>query len=78
MKDLIFKNWNLIRFVRLGIGLFIVVQAVISANILIGLAGLLFTSMAVFNAGCSSAGTCTPSRARNRNVSKDITYEEVD
>lgn len=77
MKDLIFKNWNLIRFIRLGFGLFILVQAVIETNILIGLAGLLFTSMAVFNAGCGSSGTCTPSRSRDKVVSKDITYEEV-
>lgn len=77
MKDLIFKNWNLVRFIRLGIGLFILVQAVIAADVLFGLAGLLFTGMAVFNAGCGSTGTCTPSRPRSRSVSKDITYEEV-
>lgn len=79
MKDLIFKNWNLIRFLRLGIGLFILVQAVIAADILFGLAGLLFTGMAVFNAGCGSTGACsTPARSRDRVMSKEITYEEVE
>ena len=52
MKDIIFKNWNVIRFLRLGIGLAIVVQAIIASDVMIALAGLLFTGMAVFNAGC--------------------------
>lgn len=79
MKDLIFKNWNVVRFLRLGIGLFILVQAVIVGDVLIGLAGLLFASMAVFNAGCGSTGACgTPTRSRNRDMSKEITYEEVE
>lgn len=77
MKDLIFKNWNLIRFIRLGIGLFILFQAVMAADILIGLAGLLFTGMAVFNAGCGSTGGCIPVRSRDIDVSKEIIYEEV-
>ena len=47
MKAIIFSNWNIIRFLRLGIGLVILVQAVMAADILFGLIGLLFTGMAV-------------------------------
>ncbi len=76
MKDIIFKNWNLIRFLRLGIGLAIVVQAIIASDMMIALAGLLFSGMAVFNAGCCGTSGCsTP--VRKADASKDISYEEV-
>lgn len=76
MKDIIFKNWNVIRFLRLGIGLAIVVQAIMASDMMIAFAGLLFTGMAVFNAGCCGTSGCsTP--VRKGNSSKDISYEEV-
>lgn len=81
MKDVVFNNWSIIRFLRLGIGLAIIVQAIIASDILFGLAGLLFTGMAVFNAGCCGSSACAPPPpAKNTSsVSKDkeITYEEV-
>jgi hypothetical protein len=59
------------------IGLAIIVQAIISKDTMFGVAGLLFTSMAVFNMGCCGAGGCaTPTKKTDKN-SKDITYEEV-
>ncbi|HQS05798.1 MAG TPA: hypothetical protein PLT16_09195 [Daejeonella sp.] len=74
MKELIFSNWNIIRFLRLGIGLVILVQAVMAADILLG---LLFTGMAVFNASCCGAGACAAPPAKNDTESKEISYEEV-
>jgi len=77
MKDLILNNWNIIRFLRLGIGVAIIVQAIIAADILFGLAGLLFAGMAVFNASCCGGGACaTPPPGKNSG-SKDVSYEEV-
>lgn len=76
MKDLIFNNWNVIRFLRLGIGIAIIVQAVVAADVLFGLAGLLFTGMAVFNASCCGSGACATPVKKNTG-SKDISYEEV-
>lgn len=77
MKAIIFSNWNIIRFLRLGIGLVILVQAVMAADILFGLIGLLFTGMAVFNASCCGAGACAAPPAKNDIGSKEISYEEV-
>ncbi len=77
MKDAIFKNWTFFRVLRLMIGLAIIVQAFISKDTLFGAAGLLFTSMAVFNMGCCGGGGCaTPPQKTDKN-SKDISYEEV-
>lgn len=78
MKQVIFSNWNFIRFLRLGLGIFIIAQSVIAKDWTMGILGLLFTIMPVFNIGCCGAGGCvtTPSK-RNAETSKDITYEEV-
>ncbi|HEY1061129.1 MAG TPA: hypothetical protein VGE44_05560 [Daejeonella sp.] len=77
MKEIIFSNWNIIRVLRLGIGLVILVQAVMAADILFGLIGLLFTGMAVFNASCCGTGACAAPPAKNDTGSKEISYEEV-
>ncbi|MFA6944982.1 MAG: hypothetical protein WC220_03685 [Pedobacter sp.] len=77
MREVIFNNWNIIRFLRLGIGLVILVQAVMAADILFGLIGLLFTGMAVFNAACCGAGACATPPAKKDTGSQDISYEEI-
>jgi hypothetical protein len=77
MKDMIFNNWNFIRFLRLGMGLVILVQAVIAADIVFGLIGILFTGMAVFNASCCGAGTCAAPPVKKDTGSKEISYEEI-
>ena len=77
MKDAFLNNWNIVRFVRLGIGLVIIVQAIIAADILIGLAGLLFAGMALFNAACCGMGGCATPNLQKKSASKEISYEEV-
>ena len=77
MKQIIFSNWTFIRFLRLAMGIAIIVQAVIAKDILFGIVGLLFTGLAVFNLGCCGSGGCY--RPINKsNTTKDIIYEEVD
>lgn len=77
MKDLIFKNWNIVRFLRLGIGLAILIQAIMAADILFGLAGLLFTATALFNSACCGVSGCETPKPRKKYMSKDISYEEL-
>ena len=77
MKAIIFSNWNIIRFLRLGIGLIILVQAVMASDLMFGLIGLLFTGMAVFNTSCCGAGACAAPPSKNVSESKEISYEEV-
>ncbi len=80
MKQSILSNWSFFRFLRLGIGIAIVVQAVMAMDVLFGIAGLLFTGMAVFNIGCCGMGGCntpTTTTKKTSETTKDITYEEV-
>lgn len=58
MKTLV-TGWNLMRWLRLGIGGYALVQAAIDHDALLATAGVFLTAMAVFNVGCCGAGGCT-------------------
>jgi len=77
MKRAILVNWNFMRFLRLVMGIAIMVQAVVTKEFMFGVIGLLIVSTAVFNTGCCGAGACCTATKQYKNSSKDIPYEEV-
>ena len=77
MKKVIFSNWNFMRFFRLGLGLAILIQAVIARDVVFAIAGLVFTAMPVFNIGCCGARGCAVPATKKEASKKDISYEEV-
>lgn len=77
MKQTIFTNWTFMRFLRLGLGLAILVQAVIAKDWLFALLGLAFTAMPVFNVGCCGNSGCNLPANKQHDNKKDIHYEEV-
>ncbi|MEP7108804.1 MAG: hypothetical protein ABI760_12500 [Ferruginibacter sp.] len=74
----ILRNWNFMRFFRLAIGIAIIVQSVISRDWVIGVMGVLFTCMPIFNVGCCGVGGCANPVIKNTGIKKDVSYEEVD
>jgi hypothetical protein len=77
MKQAILSNWNIMRFLRLVIGISIIVQAIMAKDLMFGFIGLLFSGMALFNIGsCGSGGCYVPAKATTE-TKKDIGYEEV-
>lgn len=71
------RSWNLMRVIRLAVGIFIVVQGIIMKEwMFIGL-GALFTIMPLLNVGCSVGGTCSRPMVRHMNEHKETTYTEV-
>jgi hypothetical protein len=44
---------------------------------IMGVMGILFTSMPVFNIGCCATGGCSVPSSNNKENTKDISYEEV-
>lgn len=58
MKKAILSNWTFMRFLRLAMGIAILVQAVITKDLLFAFAGLVFTAMPVFNVGCCGTVDC--------------------
>lgn len=77
MKKTILSNWTFMRFFRLGLGIAILVQALIVKDILFAFAGVLFTAMPVFNIGCCGNAGCTAPLKKDQDTKKEITYEEV-
>ena len=77
MKHAIFSNWNFMRFLRLALGIVIIVQAIIIKEWTLGILGLLFSAMPVFNIGCCATGSCSTQVKKTSETTKDITYEEL-
>ena len=65
------------RFLRLAMGIAILVQAVIAKDILFAFAGIVFTAMPVFNVGCCGTAGCAAPPKKNLDTTKEIIYEEV-
>lgn len=72
-----FKNWDFIRVLRLALGIFIIVQSVVSKYWLFVGAGVLFSLMPIMNIGCCGASVCnTPVRKSNGKI-EEVNYEEI-
>lgn len=75
----ILYNWSLSRIIRLGLGIFIIVEGFKTGVwMLIGF-GMLFSVMPLLNIGCCTAGNCSvPKRKTNRSSTTDeVIYKEV-
>mgnify|MGYP000898969766 CR=1 FL=1 len=71
------SNWDLMRVLRLAIGIFIIVQSVVSKDWLFVGAGVLLSLMPIMNIGCCGASGCnTPVRKSNGKI-EEVSYEEV-
>jgi hypothetical protein len=80
MKYRLLNNWHLMRILRLGIGLMIVVMAVQTKDWIPGLLGSFFLYQALADVGCCGSGGCnTDHKQPNYTAPKDITieYEEI-
>jgi len=76
MKGMITENWNLMRVLRLVLGIIIIFQGFAASDFVLGLLGLLFSAMALFNMGCCGVSGCSVPVKKN-GQSKEINYEEV-
>lgn len=56
MKQLLFTNWHLMRWFRLGFAAFLFVQAYITHEWFFIAFGLFFLAQALFNLGCGAQG----------------------
>lgn len=70
-------NWNMMRVLRLIMGIYILVFAVQESNIWFGVLGAIFSLMPLFNIGCCGVSSCSVPRAKNHKKTMEISYEEV-
>jgi hypothetical protein len=75
----ILQNWNFMRFLRLGMGIWLVYSAIVDHQPLLGLLGGIFALQSIMNVGCCGSGGCATPNYRQQNLTKteDTLYEEV-
>ncbi|HEY4629236.1 MAG TPA: hypothetical protein VIH02_08150, partial [Flavobacterium sp.] len=66
------NDWNLMRFVRLGLGVYIGIQALETQSILSGLLAAFLLYQVVTNTGCCGANGCAiPTKKNNTDTAED-------
>ncbi len=75
MKQQIFLHWSFMRFIRLLLGIIIVIQAVVASDFVLGFIGSLLSAMALLNMGCCSTGVCYTNKKNDVASAKEITYK---
>jgi hypothetical protein len=71
-------DWNLMRFVRLGLAVYIGIEAFETQSILSGLLAAFLLYQVVTNTGCCAANGCAiPKNKKNSDNTSDVEYEEI-
>ncbi len=74
----LFTGWNFIRWLRLGFGIVIAIQAVETSDALSGAIAAFFLFQAVTNTGCCGANGCSVPVTKNKTDEiEDVSFEEI-
>jgi len=78
IKTTLFTDWHLARLIRLGLGLFIAIQAIRTHDSFSGLLAAFLLFQALSNKGCCGANGCTVSTTTSKqDRNADVEFEEV-
>lgn len=79
IKQTLFTGWNFMRWLRLTVGIFFIVQGIQTSYTMMGIVGAFFLLTAVTNTGCCGAGGCATPLSKNSNdKAEEISFEEVE
>jgi hypothetical protein len=77
-KETLLTDWNFMRILRLGVGIYIAVQAVETKSIVSGIFASFFLFQAITNTGCCGSNGCAvPIKKKNSDKIEEVEYEEV-
>ena len=78
IKATLFSNWHFMRLLRLGLGVFIAIQAYKMHDSFSGVIAAFFLFQAITNTGCCGSGGCSvPTPKSNSDKIEDVEFEEV-
>lgn len=78
IKATLLYNWNFMRVLRLGLGIFIAIQAIKTHDVFSGLIATFLLFQSVTNTGCcGSQGCSTPVSKTNSDKTEDVEFEEI-
>lgn len=67
MKEMLLKNWHVMRWIRLAFALFLFIQAYILKEWMFVAFGLFFLFQVIFNFGCGANGCALPNKKYRKN-----------
>lgn len=77
-KETILQNWNFMRLLRLGLGIYIAVQAVETLSIFSGVVAAFFIFQAITNTGCCGSNGCAvPTKKSSSDKTEEVEFEEI-
>mgnify|MGYP003472746397 CR=1 FL=1 len=81
-KNRIFKNWGLMRLIRLVLAGVVLAEAWKSNEAILGLLGIVLLAQSVLNVGCCGSSGCDIDHAANKprsfeKTQKEVTFSEV-
>ena len=71
------QNWGFMRIIRLGFGVYALIEAYRGNDTLMAMLGLVLVGMALLNAGCGAQGCGVPMNNSTGKETEDVSYEEV-
>ena len=73
----ILQGWNIMRILRLGLGIAIIIQGIVAKETMTIVLGAIFGVLVLANIGCCGSNGCAVN-SRPTNKTKRIDYEELD
>ena len=74
----LFINWHFMRWLRLGLGIFLAVQSVQYHDAFAGMIAAFLLIQVVTNTGCCGSGGCSvPSAGQRESNTEVVDYEEI-
>jgi len=78
IKQTLLTGWGFTRWLRLGLGVFIAIQAIQTHDTLSGFIAAFFLFQAATNTGCCGAGGCAVLMTKNnQDKTEETVFEEV-
>ena len=78
IRETLLTDWNLMRILRLGLGIYVSVQAVETQSTISMIFAVFLLFQALSNTGCcGSKGCAVPIKKSNSSKKEEIEYEEV-
>lgn len=72
------NDWNLMRFIRLGLGLYIGIQAYQTQSILSGILASFLLYQVITNTGCCGTSGCSlPAKKGKTDSIEEVEFEEI-
>ena len=77
-KETLLSNWHFMRWLRLGLGIYIAIQAIETRSLLSGVVAGFFIFQALTNTGCCGSNGCTvPLKKSKSDATEEVNFEEI-